>query len=56
MKKFHLFLILFGAIFNISAQINGSIQTQASDWQLVQNEQYTDIQTITPPPVQLMRK
>jgi len=51
MKKTYTLLILIGAILNISAQINGSIQTQASDWQLIQNGQYVDIQLITSPPI-----
>ena len=49
MKKIFYLLILFWAGFQTYAQVNGSISTQLTDWQLNQNGQYTDIQQITPP-------
>ncbi len=55
MKKYISLFILFWLGFQTHAQINGNIQTKPSDWQLIQNGQYSDIQQITPP-VQLIRK
>ena len=48
MKKILFTLLSIWVSFQINAQINGSISTQMTDWQLIQNGQYTDIQSITP--------
>ncbi len=55
MKKYISLLILFWLGLQTHAQINGSISTQVTDWQLIQNGQYIDIQSITPP-IQIIRK
>jgi len=55
MKKIFYLLVLFWAGFQTHAQINGSISTQSTDWQLITNDQYVDIQQITPP-IQVLHK
>ncbi len=47
--KIWLFLIVLFTINTLNAQINGSIQTQISDWKITTNTQYAEIQIITPP-------
>ena len=50
MKKIlYLLIILFGWTSLIQAQVSGSIQTQAQDYNLVTESQYTVIQHVTPP-------